>query len=155
MSPKGLAVAVGVTVLCACGSSSSELPLAAVQNVYQYHYSVSWPIWNPCPPTPESVQFEGKIHQVVKVRPGELDVTWNLADVKGTGLTTANDYLLQDNIKQESVVMPPSGTSISQSRHFRVISKGAADNFDYVLDWVYSFPPYSFEIMKSRFQCRG
>lgn len=157
MSLKGLAVTVGVTVLFACGSSSSELPLAAVggQNVFQYHYSASWSIWNPCSPIPEFVQIAGKIHQVVKTRPGELDVTWNLADVKGTGLTTGAEYLLHDNIKQDYLAIPPSGTSTSESRHFRVIAKGVADNYDYVFDWIYSFPPYSFEITKSRFECRG
>lgn len=157
MSAKILAASVAAVVLIACG----EVPSAPVQlglgkvEVAQNSFPIAYTTFNPCPPVPESVSLSGTLHLVYKIRGNWVDWRYNFSNVKGVGLTTGNSYVVQDNVDQQSMLLPPAGFTVSTTEHLRVVSMGNADNFDLVFDWTYSTPPPTLTVDKFRFECRG
>jgi hypothetical protein len=82
---------------------------------------------NPC--LPEAVAFSGKVHTVAKLNDdGTIDVRTNFAGLKGVGLTSGVDYVLQQN--SHGTVLDPNPLPFHQTVEFhtRVISKGGLPN---------------------------
>ena len=124
-------------------TETSEIPSSPVfgVTVTQTHTDFGpFVTMNPCQPEP--VSFSGKVHRTVKTRDdGTIEVRTNFAGLKGVGLVTGNEYVLQQNSALDILDPPPPPIAQTLRLHTRVISRGGADNFHVTVEQTVTSPP--------------
>jgi hypothetical protein len=106
----------------------ADTPTRAVSVTQNHSETILLETTNPC--VPEKVEFSGKVHSMRKeLSDGSIEIRTNFAGLKGVGLTTGTEYVLQQN--SLVVVLEPSPPPFQQiiEFHSRVIARGSTDDF--------------------------
>jgi len=116
--------------------------------------------FNPCPPVPEFVAFEGSVHTVItgEVSPTSVDATTHLngQGLQGVGLVTGARYEVPANerIDLELSLSPPTVDETFAIKS-RLIRQGSLDNLWLRTTFRLTFPPFHIEIISVDVECRG
>jgi hypothetical protein len=164
MSARRITAALLAVAVSACADSSS-LPTGAQipdspafgVTVTQTHANLGIVFEdNDC--LPEGLLFTGKVHSTLKVRDnGVVDIKFNYADLKGVGLVSGNEYVLQRTTHVST--LDPAGQALDQTvvDRIRMISRGSDDNFFITIQGTIHVPPVGVPVVDIVVlnECRG
>ena len=128
-------------------------PLLAV-TVDQSRVTVSDIATNPCGPVPEDIAFSGYVHFVTQTFDDGFSSHSNWFNVKGTGVTSGQQYVLT-MLNQFSAVWTGTGTANEHMQQFRLISSGSGGNYNLKVREAYTFPPLVITLSDWRIECTG
>ena len=122
---------------------STSALAAQPYNVQNYVSLDGEVIQNPC--TNETIVLAGICHVFghgvydPKTNTLKDEFHINLQGVKGVGLTTGNDYQVQDNISARTIISHDGCVlTFSMSETFRVTAPGASNNFNLIMKLTYT-----------------
>lgn len=122
---------------------STSAQAAQPYNVQNYVSLDGEVITNPC--TNESIELAGICHVFghgvydPKTNTSKDEFHINLQGVKGVGLTTGNDYQVQDNITARTIISHDGCVlTFSVSETFRIVAPDANNNFNLVMKLTYT-----------------
>lgn len=157
--------ALALCSLAACDSPSApvvESPSVGAPSsamILNDKVNIAGWVYNSCAPA-EFVSVAGSVHRVVTgdIGPtgGTLKYHQNMQGVSGTGQLSGDRYNFHSNVKQEYewTVAPATSAGEVDVRH-RVIRQGSNDNLWIRQTYRWSSPPFTFELIRSEFECRG
>lgn len=157
--------ALAFSSLTACESPSAPTPQVpsigapSTALIANTKTSITGALFNPCAPS-EWVTFAGSIHWKVtgEVTPTSQDIKIhsNTQGIAGVGLTSGDKYNVHQNYKNTiDVTGPPITGSQEYDIRYRLIRQGSNDNLWLRQTVRVTYNPFSVEVIRNEFECRG
>jgi hypothetical protein len=152
-----LILAVAMLSLAACDSSAPTSPSFG-QGGPQLATTSQWvplngTFPNDCPPA-ELVAFSGRAHLLIRQNADEFKFFANWGDVRGVGLATGGQYVVQDNYHDVETTTATGGIAESFER-IRLIRQGSPENLVGFAHVIFDLGTGEFILADFRIQCRG